>query len=228
MTDRLVTGSRRDSDATEASLRPQSLAEFIGQEQARANLSIFIKGGARPRRGARPRAVRRTARSRQDDAGADHVEGARGGLPRHLRPGHRQGGRPCGAADQPGRSRRPLHRRDPPPQPSRRGDPLPGTRGLPTRPHHRRRAGSTLGAHRPRQVHAHRCDDAAWASDDAAKRPLRYSRASQLLYRRGTGARRHARRAGAGDGDRPGWRARDRAACAWDAAYRRPAVAPRA
>ena len=43
MTDRLVTGSRRDSDATEASLRPQSLAEFIGQEQARANLSVFIK-----------------------------------------------------------------------------------------------------------------------------------------------------------------------------------------
>ena len=43
MTDRLVTGSRRDSDATEASLRPQSLAEFIGQEQARANLSVFIQ-----------------------------------------------------------------------------------------------------------------------------------------------------------------------------------------
>jgi len=43
MTDRLVTGSRRDSDATEASLRPQSLGEFIGQEQARANLSVFIQ-----------------------------------------------------------------------------------------------------------------------------------------------------------------------------------------
>ena len=43
MTDRLVTGSKRDSDATEASLRPQSLAEFIGQEQARANLSVFIQ-----------------------------------------------------------------------------------------------------------------------------------------------------------------------------------------
>jgi Holliday junction DNA helicase RuvB len=43
MTDRLVTGAKRDTDATEASLRPQSLAEFIGQEQARANLSIFIQ-----------------------------------------------------------------------------------------------------------------------------------------------------------------------------------------
>src|SRR6185295_12853297 len=43
MTERLVTGAKRDTDATEASLRPQALGEFIGQEQARANLSIFIK-----------------------------------------------------------------------------------------------------------------------------------------------------------------------------------------
>ena len=43
MTDRLVTSAKRDTDATEASLRPQTLAEFIGQEQARANLSVFIK-----------------------------------------------------------------------------------------------------------------------------------------------------------------------------------------
>src|SRR5436190_24212410 len=43
MTDRLVTSAKRDADATETSPRPRSLAEFIGQEQARANLSIFIK-----------------------------------------------------------------------------------------------------------------------------------------------------------------------------------------
>ena len=43
MTERLVTSAKRDTDATEASLRPQTLAEFIGQEQARANLSIFIQ-----------------------------------------------------------------------------------------------------------------------------------------------------------------------------------------
>lgn len=43
MTDRLVTGSKRDSDTTEASLRPRSLSEFVGQEQARANLSVFIQ-----------------------------------------------------------------------------------------------------------------------------------------------------------------------------------------
>src|SRR5580765_2029699 len=45
MTDasRLVTGAKREADAAEASLRPQYLAEFIGQEQARSNLKVFIQ-----------------------------------------------------------------------------------------------------------------------------------------------------------------------------------------
>src|SRR6187455_2675636 len=40
--DRLVTGGKREADDAEPSLRPQRLAEFIGQEQARANLKVFI------------------------------------------------------------------------------------------------------------------------------------------------------------------------------------------
>jgi holliday junction DNA helicase RuvB len=40
---RLVTAERRDEDAAEMSLRPQRLGEFIGQEQARANLGVFIE-----------------------------------------------------------------------------------------------------------------------------------------------------------------------------------------
>jgi Holliday junction DNA helicase RuvB len=39
---RLVTTERRDEDVAESSLRPQLLAEFIGQEQARNNLGVFI------------------------------------------------------------------------------------------------------------------------------------------------------------------------------------------
>jgi len=39
---RLVTPERREDDA-ETTLRPQRLAEFIGQEQARANLAVFIE-----------------------------------------------------------------------------------------------------------------------------------------------------------------------------------------
>jgi Holliday junction DNA helicase RuvB len=43
MTDRLVTAARKETDAFEATIRPQSLEEFIGQEQARANLKVFIQ-----------------------------------------------------------------------------------------------------------------------------------------------------------------------------------------
>ncbi len=40
---KLVTPERREEDAGEASLRPQRLADFVGQEQARRNLSVFIE-----------------------------------------------------------------------------------------------------------------------------------------------------------------------------------------
>src|ERR1700760_1633075 len=42
-TDRLVTPERAEEDSLESSLRPKVLAEFVGQQQARENLSIFIK-----------------------------------------------------------------------------------------------------------------------------------------------------------------------------------------
>ena len=41
--DRLVTGAKKEADAFEATIRPQSIDEFIGQEQARANLKVFIQ-----------------------------------------------------------------------------------------------------------------------------------------------------------------------------------------
>src|SRR6266478_4184409 len=47
---RLVTAERRDDDA-DGSLRPQRLGEFIGQQQARSNLAVFIEA-ARSRRDA--------------------------------------------------------------------------------------------------------------------------------------------------------------------------------
>jgi holliday junction DNA helicase RuvB len=43
MTDRLVTGAKKEADAFEATIRPQALGDFIGQEQARANLRVFIQ-----------------------------------------------------------------------------------------------------------------------------------------------------------------------------------------
>jgi len=41
--DRIISGAKREQDAFESSIRPQSLTEFIGQEQARANLRVFVQ-----------------------------------------------------------------------------------------------------------------------------------------------------------------------------------------
>ena len=57
----------------------------------------------------------------------------------HVRPGARAGRRPGRHPHQARRGRRAVHRRDPPPVPRRRGDPLPGDGGLPAR--HRARQG---------------------------------------------------------------------------------------
>jgi Holliday junction DNA helicase RuvB len=40
---KLVSAESGEEDAAEASLRPQKLAEFVGQEQARKNLAVFIE-----------------------------------------------------------------------------------------------------------------------------------------------------------------------------------------
>ena len=48
---RLVMAERREEDVADSSLRPQRLAEFIGQQQARSNLAVFIEA-ARTRREA--------------------------------------------------------------------------------------------------------------------------------------------------------------------------------
>jgi Holliday junction DNA helicase RuvB len=41
--DRLVTPEHGEDDSLEASLRPKRLADFVGQQQARENLSVFIE-----------------------------------------------------------------------------------------------------------------------------------------------------------------------------------------
>src|SRR5450755_3141451 len=40
--ERLVTPERSEEDSLESSLRPKRLSEFVGQQQARENLSVFI------------------------------------------------------------------------------------------------------------------------------------------------------------------------------------------
>ena len=41
---RLLTPAKREADAFEATIRPQHLGDFVGQEQARANLRVALTG----------------------------------------------------------------------------------------------------------------------------------------------------------------------------------------
>ena len=209
-----ITTPERTAEDADAALRPKSLDEFIGQQAARENLRVFVDGSEEPRRSARPCAAPRPARARQDDARRNPR--ARDGrrLPRHLGAGDRQVGRPRGAADQPRGRRRPVHRRDPPPQPGGRGSALPGDGGPRARPDDRRRPVGALGPHRSAALHPDRRDDAAGPADNAAARPLRDSGAAQFLHRRGVGAGRAPRCAAARRRADGRWRARDRAAVA--------------
>ena len=46
-TPRIVSAERREEDLMEASIRPQVLADFVGQQQARENLSVYIEAARR-------------------------------------------------------------------------------------------------------------------------------------------------------------------------------------
>ena len=95
---KLVTPERREDDVAEACLRPQRLAEFIGQEQARANLRVFIEA-ARGRRDALDHVLFVGPPGLGKTTLAQIVAArARRQFPRHLGAGDRQGRRSRGAA----------------------------------------------------------------------------------------------------------------------------------
>ena len=58
--------------AEETTLRPRRLDEFVGQPRLREHLEIMLGAATRARPGGRPRAARRAARPRQDDARRHH------------------------------------------------------------------------------------------------------------------------------------------------------------
>ena len=200
MSERQFLSTRRSSDGrtrTSSSARcgRAGSASSSARSGSRSSSRSPSRRPGRPRRGARPRAARRPAGPRQDDARPHRPRGARRRHPLRRRPGARAQGRHRGDPHRARAARRPLRRRDPPPEPRRRGDPLPGARGLPAR--HRRRPGAG-GAHadaRPAALHARRRDDAHGPADDAAARPLRHDLPARLLrdaptWPRSSGARR--------------------------------------
>ena len=70
----LMTTSLLGEDEGEGSLRPKRLTEYIGQEKAKENLSVFIDA----------------AKMRQEplDHVGDHRQRNGGPYPHYLRPGH--------------------------------------------------------------------------------------------------------------------------------------------
>ena len=87
-----------DETGAEAALRPSRLDEFVGQAQVKASLQIAIDAATGRRRAARPHALLRPARPRQDHARDAHGAGDGRAAPHHLRAGAREAGRPGRAA----------------------------------------------------------------------------------------------------------------------------------
>lgn len=44
--ERIITGREQDADGWQYSLRPRRLAEYIGQNQVKQNMQVFIKAAA--------------------------------------------------------------------------------------------------------------------------------------------------------------------------------------
>ena len=59
--ERIVTSSLTREDDAEASLRPRTLEEYVGQQKVKENLSVFIDAARDARRGAGSRAALRAA-----------------------------------------------------------------------------------------------------------------------------------------------------------------------
>ena len=107
---------------------------------------------------------------------------------------NRAPGRSCRDPHEPRGARRPLHRRDPPPQPCGRGSALSGDGGLHARYRHREGSGGALDPTRAAAFHAHRRDHAHRASHRTAARPVRHGVSARLLLARGARGDRGAKR----------------------------------
>ena len=164
-------------------LRPQMLEEFIGQDEARANLRVFIDSAR-----MRGEAMDHTLFHGPPGLGKTTLAQI---MARELGVGFRmtsgpvlaKRGRSGGDPDQSGGARRAVHRRDPPAEPGGRGGALSRAGGFRAGSGDRRGAGGAHGADRPAALYAGRRDDAAGPADHAPARPLRHSDAAGILYR---------------------------------------------
>ena len=142
--------------AVEGSLRPHTLDEYIGQREVKANLSVLL-AAAKGRGEAADhvllygppglgKTTLATIIARELGVNVRYTSG-----PAVERAGD-LGGDPHRAR----RARRPVHRRDPPAQPGRGGDPLPGDGGLRAGRDDRQGPVGAVAAAEPQAVHDRR------------------------------------------------------------------------
>ena len=180
----------------EVSLRPSTLAEFVGQRELVRHLEIVLGFGAGPQPDRRSPLVRGTAGTRQDLARQHRRRRDGRRAAHHLRTGALSTRRPGGAAHGPPGRRRPVRRRDPPTVARRRGDPLSGDGGPTPGRHDRTRSVGARHPTRPAQLHARGRDDAHRPGRGAAARPIRLRRPARPLRPRGPDGDRRVVRPG--------------------------------
>lgn len=85
MEERLVSPQKQPEDEqglnAPINLRPNSLADFVGQKQVCENLKVFIEAAKKTRRSAGSCTAVRSSGAGQNDAGVDCGERARGRFP---------------------------------------------------------------------------------------------------------------------------------------------------
>ncbi len=100
MSERLISGELGDDDRFEASLRPRTLKEYIGQIKAKDNLQVFIEA-ARARQETLDHVLFfGPPGTRQNHPGQHHRQRNGCEHQKHLRTSDRETGRPGGHPDQ--------------------------------------------------------------------------------------------------------------------------------
>ena len=184
MSERMLQPARREEDGAETSLRPQTLAEFIGQRQGCANLKVFIEA-ARARREALdhvlfagPPGLGKTTLAQivarelgvNFRATSGPVIAKAGDLAALL----------TNLEDRDVLFIDEIHRLNPAVEEIL----YPAMEDYPARSHHRRGAGGALGAHRSCPLHAGGRHHAHGPADHAAAGALRHSHQARILRRR--------------------------------------------